>query len=674
MRVKAAFITVLSFLAIVTSGIAQPQNENEFLEKGLKLEKKNQVNKALDTWEKALKELKNPSLEIGRQYIRLVTEQDLQSRYETASAMYRWGLSGKNVNPNLSAFQKEISMIEPLVDDETYERWKHLLENRDSELFESLRSFWKRVDPTPATSYNERLIEHWERIAYARRHFDRNNKTVYGTDDRGLSWVQFGAPDRRIDGKLKLSSSKAATVIDILDPKLDEVQKQALRNAVVGLHKQPDYDIWIYDNMLGDGDENLIRMFGETPSGRFERLESVSDFIPSRAFSFSSRYEDSRLMSNSDARKNPNVSPGMVLQYIYYEQLATIGGSFASVFNRISSDWEGDGRQGQNQASNISEGPSTSLRAKTTTVQNERSAPPQKSTYEEKLPDIPVEAYQYRILNKENNPVFLTFIESSPQQVFVKDLAVNQDSMFSSKYVSPQKTFQYYKLYHGLQIQNEGGRIISQSRIPSNIILDSTNTHKSSSVFTVPRLPDVAEIELYAELHNTHSNTRPIFSSPFPKSLRGKGDVTIKQQEPLETNREKLQMSDLILGYQMQREKGGGLLPFVVANDRKIPEYENLAVHVEVYHLKTGSNSKGKFQLSYQVLPVESDDWSQAREREFSLTLNMETSKSRFSENLEIKVSDLLPGKYRLQMTATEKKTGRSITREIPFEITEISK
>lgn len=207
--------------------------------------------------------------------------------------------------------------------------------------------------------------------------------------------------------------------------------------------------------------------------------------------------------------------------------------------------------------------------------------------------------------------------------------------------------------------------------MPATLVVDSTNAEESSSVFKVPQLPEEARILLYAELHNTHPATEPRMETPFPSSLRGQGKVQLEQREPLEVNTTKLQMGDLILGYQMQRSTGGGLFPFVVANDQKIPAYENLAVHVEVYHLKLGSDGTGRFQLSYKILPRTQSGWTKEREQEFSLTLNMETRKPHFSENLEIKASELKPGRYTLRMTASERESGRKISREINFEVVE---
>lgn len=58
-----------------------------------------------------------------------------------------------------------------------------------------LRAYWRSQDPTPATFVNERLIEHLQRVEYARRKFSASN--LRGFDDRGLIYVKLGKPNRK---------------------------------------------------------------------------------------------------------------------------------------------------------------------------------------------------------------------------------------------------------------------------------------------------------------------------------------------------------------------------------------------------------------------------------------------------------------------------------------------
>jgi len=65
----------------------------------------------------------------------------------------------------------------------------------ESERPDFLRTFWLERDPTPVTETNQRRLEHYRRVWYARRHFSEA-RTPY--DDRGATYVRFGEPDERI--------------------------------------------------------------------------------------------------------------------------------------------------------------------------------------------------------------------------------------------------------------------------------------------------------------------------------------------------------------------------------------------------------------------------------------------------------------------------------------------
>jgi len=56
------------------------------------------------------------------------------------------------------------------------------------------RKFWKSRDPSPTTEYNERLVEHYRRLNYAKQHYAM--KQTKGYDDRGIIYIKHGEPDQ----------------------------------------------------------------------------------------------------------------------------------------------------------------------------------------------------------------------------------------------------------------------------------------------------------------------------------------------------------------------------------------------------------------------------------------------------------------------------------------------
>lgn len=63
---------------------------------------------------------------------------------------------------------------------------------KDKQVF--FRRFWKSRDPSPATDYNERVVEHYRRLNHARQNFHINMRNGY--DDRGRIYIKHGEPDQ----------------------------------------------------------------------------------------------------------------------------------------------------------------------------------------------------------------------------------------------------------------------------------------------------------------------------------------------------------------------------------------------------------------------------------------------------------------------------------------------
>ena len=55
-------------------------------------------------------------------------------------------------------------------------------------------AFWKNLDPTPDTEFNELQAEFYERVAYANEHFSLTGDDGWRTD-RGRIYIIYGPPD-----------------------------------------------------------------------------------------------------------------------------------------------------------------------------------------------------------------------------------------------------------------------------------------------------------------------------------------------------------------------------------------------------------------------------------------------------------------------------------------------
>jgi GWxTD domain-containing protein len=67
----------------------------------------------------------------------------------------------------------------------------------DSEKVAFFTFFWQVRDLTPATLANERLIEHYQRLYYARTNY-KSSFNLRGHDDRGQIYVRFGPPNDKV--------------------------------------------------------------------------------------------------------------------------------------------------------------------------------------------------------------------------------------------------------------------------------------------------------------------------------------------------------------------------------------------------------------------------------------------------------------------------------------------
>lgn len=115
-------------------------------------------------------------------------------------------------NPNKST-ESYFEGIETLTDsellDELFNELKIILSPDEKKEFEAVendesrtlfKKFWKRRDPDPSTPENERLMEHFRRVNYAKEHFHFTAPPYY--DDRGRIFIKYGPPDDRYNSPL----------------------------------------------------------------------------------------------------------------------------------------------------------------------------------------------------------------------------------------------------------------------------------------------------------------------------------------------------------------------------------------------------------------------------------------------------------------------------------------
>ena len=126
-------------------------------------------------------------------------------RYETATQVYLWLL--EQLDQPLSREDQALlrkhlwllSMIMP-ASEQAETGLDDALTRNDFDtpapgLGARLTLWWRRQDPLPATTPNERLEEHLTRVAFASHKYQRDDD-VRGFDDRGEIYIRLGKPSR----------------------------------------------------------------------------------------------------------------------------------------------------------------------------------------------------------------------------------------------------------------------------------------------------------------------------------------------------------------------------------------------------------------------------------------------------------------------------------------------
>ncbi|MEX2463436.1 MAG: hypothetical protein WD513_04030, partial [Balneolaceae bacterium] len=367
------------------------------------------------------------------------------------------------------------------------------------------------------------------------------------------------------------------------------------------------------------------------------------------------------------------VPPGLFLQMIYYEHFYAKDPYFAQLYNNLQSEVfrNGMGRYPDANLTGI-------LRNRNINQTNRfiNQSPDEFSTEENKIPEIPIEVYQYRLLDELNRSILATFVESYPHQAFISDFIRNEEILTSEpiNIDGYDDLFGYYQLIHGLQLRSGQWDMLGQARQFPELMVDPYAEIPSRSVMLIPWSDQTDVLVFYAELMNIHPGSKPQSESLFSESLRGLGKVEIAQPERLAFNDGELVVGDVILGYRKVDEGSDDqiLFHFTPANNRKIPEGEKLVVHFEVYQLQTDAEGFSSFDLDYKIQPrTRLLDSFRSQADQFTISLTFENEGDRFAESLEIETIQLEPGSYELTLTFRDNANNQTHEQQLQFEVVE---
>ena len=116
----------------------------------------------------------------------IIVNDDKEMRFHSFVFWYNKPLSLRN--PELA-----IKALKYVEDDSVIDS---LLDLDEKNMYKGLVDYWKKLDPSPETEYNELMTEYYSRVDYAQINFTSINGIKGIDSDRGKIYVKFGKPDQ----------------------------------------------------------------------------------------------------------------------------------------------------------------------------------------------------------------------------------------------------------------------------------------------------------------------------------------------------------------------------------------------------------------------------------------------------------------------------------------------
>jgi GWxTD domain-containing protein len=609
--------------------------ESNLYEQGIAKKDSGNWEEALNIWETARDSMVVSDPRIGIAYIRLVTEQHAVEYYEKASMMYYWGFSQTSANEFKEVVQKEIERISPLLPKEQYSEWLKLLKKGDSSINKLIRCFWIEKDPIPTTDENERLLEHWERIATARKNFNEDSTSVYGTDDRGLIYVKYGKPVVIYQGKLG---------IDQLEIMRWVLNNFLIRQEIQRYNTTPEYEIWIYSGLKPQ--QTTVFLFGKRGGfGKYGLRLGIEDFIPERAF------------RRSSIKNTGGILPGSMLQIMFYRELIGLDRFYLDRYRELEAIWSNARASGRFSPNyDVLRGLLNHYRSVDRTRLNLKYISVDKSNAFENFTPLDLRYKKFRYLDNEQQPRLSIFVTSN-----------TQDGMEETYIIFfKQERKSLYKIRHILIEYDNDCNVIQ--RLIDYPAMNNINT----SVFVISLIRENAKYVLVAERIKFDERKAKIEEADIPDTVKvtGIGSTTLEGIIPLSGDSTKFEVSDLIVGLTTPTNVDTSLsYPFPVIPRDPIRKSQALRVYLELYHLSLNRDNRAVYTINYEINRLKEKEKIDQSVEGLSQFFKFETSKRTVRENLEIDISKFIPGKYELTVKVTDNNSSQKKTRKASFTV-----
>lgn len=590
---------------------------------------------------------------IGFSFIELTTENDAQENYEEACRIYYWALSEENMRPFQAEFAAEVERIAPLLENTVAEQWREDAKKSQPELLQKIKTFWIEKDPTPATILNERLIEHWQRIAFARKNFRKAQTTPYGTDDRGLIYVKYGKPDRQRAltlgnnqdemyrwGATRDNVFQQENRIQITGEPVNSLQeREMLRKTIGKFNYFPECEVWVYRDQLED--ENTVYLFGpRNGKGVYGLRNGLEEFIPDEAFH---RFRTGEFKG---------ILPGTLIQMMYYRDLAALDSHFADRYSELESSWQRADAQGEITPNiNYLKGLHNLYKTIDTHDAPRLYAPKEQSDVEDKLNKIELTTIRTRILD-DHIPKLVFVAYAIPENISKPISATEQEIT-----TVPTDDLTYTLISRDRNLEETGrftGKPFSRQDFTTVVTIDH---RRNNAHYT---------LAIHSEKDPGNSLVAEDITQPFSA-----GKEHFGLTEPLDPDPDKLEVSDLVIGVQSPPDFEINRLPFPIVPGRMIWRNDPMQVYLEVYHLKPDKEGIAHFNLDFRVIKLEKKKEKLIRKEVIASSFDYDSPTMNSKEHFGVSIANLEAGDYEIEVEVKDPESGQKKRRNVVFEIRE---
>ncbi len=624
------WLTILFASLLCSAFPASPSLD--YYQRGLALRDSGDWKQALDTWLAARDSLAGLGVSdprIGVAFIELVTEKQATDYYAEATGMYFWGFSHIYPDHFGEVYRQELARLAPLLTQEERSAFRKALKRNDV-FAQQLKGFWVRRDPIPTTAMNERLIEHWERIAYVRKKFTVDSTTVYGTDDRGLVFVKYGAPEKIYRGKLGTDQMEIMRWFD----------EFLLRQEFQRYNPVPQCEIWVYRSL--GRTPTTVFIFGRKGGfARYGLRNGIEEFIPERAF------------SRINTQTTRGVLPGAVIQLMYYSELLMVDPLFRDRYRELEALWS-NARAGGRLAPDYQFylGLLASYRSRDRDRSKFKYLPMDRSDAFEGLERLQLKYKTMRFLDGQGRP----------QLCFVIASASAGDELAATPFFERSARTKIKFRHVLMRYDREWAR---QEPIISYPDVENSRT----SVIRLPHEDGATQYALVAEktLMQKRAAKLEVADLPDTANVLGVGSVFVGPIQPLSHDTLAAEMSDVIVGTDTPDYlEHDAYYPFPLIPRDPATAGDHLKMYFELYHLPVSGGAPLKVRLQYKISRVKSNG---KMERRVSNKLTFDVHAKRVEKVFPIETEQLAAGRYQLTLEIRVPSSKRKLVRQSSFQI-----